>query len=415
MSTINTRRGTLKTDETEVPADSATSSRRKNKEEQPPLDRPVEYLEDEPNIADMLQVCCQNLTIIRDFLLGCKENLHRRQACLLACDTMQNIMQKAQRHAVETTVTPALTQEIKNIVENAIASSLPAIKTSPTQQAVPTFSSILKTSTQTNATSLQAPAAAPAPKYKVIVKPAQNCKGVKTSLDTKKILTSKTPRELGIQAERIVLCRDTSVRIESRCPSILKLGESAELRKLKLTAQPTTKTWPKIQIFDIRDTLTQEQVIEILTEQNMPDTVPETFTRKLFKHGAKHGPGLTSWVVEIHPAARLHLMKTARIFSSWTSHRIRDFVTVTRCYLCQGFGHIAKHCASNKFCGYCASTDHESRNCRHKDDASQHKCVNCLRFSMKENSHHTASNECPIYKNRLNNIINETQYDIEES
>jgi hypothetical protein len=240
MSTINTRRGTLKTDETEVPVDSATSSRRnKTKEEQPPLDRPVEYLEDEPNIADMLQVCCQNLTIIRDFLLGCKENLHRRQTCLLVCDT---IIQKAQRHAVETTVTPALTQEIKNIVENAIASSLPAIKTSPTQQAVPTFSSILKTSTQTNATCLQAPAAAPAQKYKVIVKPAQNCKGVKTSLDTKKILTSKTPRELGIQAERIVLCRDTSVRIKSRCPSILKLGESAELRKLKLTAQPTTKT-----------------------------------------------------------------------------------------------------------------------------------------------------------------------------
>jgi hypothetical protein len=133
MSTINTRRGTLKTDETEVPADSATSSRRnKNKEEQPPLDRPVEYLEDEPNIADMLQVCCQNLTIIRDFLLGCKENLHRRQACLLACDTMQNIIQKAQRHAVETTVTPALTQEIKKINKNiSNAASCPDIQLDP--------------------------------------------------------------------------------------------------------------------------------------------------------------------------------------------------------------------------------------------------------------------------------------------
>jgi hypothetical protein len=221
MSTINTRKGTLKSDETEVPLDSAGSSRRnKTKEEQPPLDRPVEYLEDEPNIADMLQVCCQNLTIIRDFLLGCKENLHRRQTCLLVCDTMQNVIQKAQRHAAETTVTPSLTQEIKKIVEKAIASSLPAIRTSPVQPIVQTFSSILKSSTQTNATSLQAPAPAPAPKYNVIVKPAQNCKGVKTSLDTKKILTSKTPRELGY-----MLCRDTSVRIKSRCPSVLKLGE----------------------------------------------------------------------------------------------------------------------------------------------------------------------------------------------
>jgi hypothetical protein len=100
------------------------------------------------------------------------------------------------------------------------------------QPIVQTFSSILKSSTQTNATSLQAPAPAPAPKYNVIVKPAQNCKGVKTSLDTKKILTSKTPRELGY-----MLCGDTSVRIKSRCPSVLKLGESAELKKLKLTTQ----------------------------------------------------------------------------------------------------------------------------------------------------------------------------------
>ncbi|KAH0820277.1 hypothetical protein GEV33_002514 [Tenebrio molitor] len=115
--------------------------------------------------------------------------------------------------------------EIKNIVENAIASNLPTIRTSPMQQIVPTCSSILESSTQPNATSLQAPAAAPAPKYKVIVKPAQNCKGVKTSLDTKKILTTKTPRELGIQAERIVLCRDTSVLTESRCLSVLKLDD----------------------------------------------------------------------------------------------------------------------------------------------------------------------------------------------
>ncbi|KAH0818554.1 hypothetical protein GEV33_004237 [Tenebrio molitor] len=69
-------------------------------------------------------------------------------------------------------------------------------------------------------------------KYKVIVNPARNCKGVQTSADTKKILMSKAPQELGIQAERVTMCRDNSVRIESRCPSILKLGDKSGERAL---------------------------------------------------------------------------------------------------------------------------------------------------------------------------------------
>jgi hypothetical protein len=197
------------------------------------------------------------------------------------------------------------------------------------------------------------------------------------------------------------MLRDNSVRIESRCPSVLKLGESEALKSLKLTAQPVTKSWPKIQIFDIQEDMTQEQLVELLSDQKLPDSVPETFVRKCFKHGAKLEQGQTTWILEIYPAARQYLINTGRIFSNWRAHKVRDFVVVTRCYHCQGFGHIAKHCMSPKVCGYCSSTDHESKDCRHKGDAGKHKCINCLRFQVKDHSHHAASNECPIYKNRL--------------
>jgi hypothetical protein len=127
---------------------------------------------------------------------------------------------------------------------------------------------------------------------------------------------SKAPQELGIQAERVTMCRDNSVRIESRCPSILKLGECDTLKNLKLTAQPVTKSWPKIQIFNIQDDMTQVQLVGILNDQKLLDSVPETFVRKCFKHGAKLEQGQTTWIVELHPAAKQHLMNAGRIFSN---------------------------------------------------------------------------------------------------
>jgi hypothetical protein len=412
----NSRRPTLRSDDgdNEWPDERGANSRRKKSkqraEDQAPLRPAIDYEEDEVDIVEMMYICCANLSTIRDFLLACKENLQRRHTCLSICETMHQIMQKVQVHVAANTVTPTLAEQIRYIVNDALASNAPAASTTtaaPVQTNIPTYSSIVK-----NAANHQAPTETPPPKYKVIVKSAQNCKGVQTSADTKKILMSKTPQELGIQAERVTMLRDNSVRIESRCPSVLKLGESETLKSLKLTAQPVTKSWPKIQIFDIQEDMTQEQLVELLSDQKLPDSVPETFVRKCFKHGAKLEQGQTTWIVEIHPAARQYLVNTGRIFSNWRAHKVRDFVVVTRCYHCQGFGHIAKHCMSPKVCGYCSSTDHESKDCRHKGDAGKHRCINCLRFQVKDHSHHAASNECPIYKNRLQNIISETQYDI---
>ncbi|KAJ3631944.1 hypothetical protein MTP99_013044 [Tenebrio molitor] len=115
------------------------------------------------------------------------------------------------------------------------------------------------------------------------------------------------------------------------------------------------------------------------------------------------------------PAARPHLLKKGIVFSSWRSHNIRDFLTVTRCYNCQRFGHIAKHCRSEQQCGYCSSTENESRDCRHKLGESKHQCANCIRSGNKDANHHTASNQCPIFQHRAQETINATFYDVNGS
>jgi hypothetical protein len=146
--------------------------------------------------------------------------------------------------------------------------------------------------------------------------------------------------------------------------------------------------------------------LQELTNQDLPESVPENFIGKMFKHGPKsrnhsQATGTTSWVIELHPAARQHFLKKGRVFTSWRSHNIRDLPTVTRCYNCQY--------------GYCSSTEHESRDCRHKTNESKHKCANCTRSGNKDASHHTTSNQCPILQHRAQETINAILDDVNGS
>jgi hypothetical protein len=79
--------------------------------------------------------------------------------------------------------------------------------------------------------------------------------------------------------------KDNALQLESRCESILKLGDSQVLKNLKLKAVPTRKMWPKMQIMDVPVNVTREQLLEELSGQNLPASVPDHFVRKIFKHG----------------------------------------------------------------------------------------------------------------------------------
>jgi hypothetical protein len=138
--------------------------------------------------------------------------------------------------------------------------------------------------------------------------------------------------------------------------------------------------------------------------------------RGMFKYGRgnrnsdRGRSDTTSWVVELHPSARVHFIKTGRVYTTWRCHTIRDFLLVSKCFNCQCFGHID---SAPQQCGYCASTDHESRNCRHREDKRAHKCANCTRSGIKDANDHTAENICPIYQHRAQEAINSTQYDVD--
>ena len=92
-----------------------------------------------------------------------------------------------------------------------------------------------------------------------------------------------------------------------------------------------------------------------------------------------------------------------KLFYGLLSCSVYDQLYIKRCNKCQGFGHYAKDCSNETCCGICASCDHQTINCIHKDSTNIeafYSCTNCLKAGKNEDvtSHPTFSHECPSYR-----------------
>ncbi|KAG8212656.1 hypothetical protein J437_LFUL019385, partial [Ladona fulva] len=73
-------------------------------------------------------------------------------------------------------------------------------------------------------------------------------------------------------------------------------------------------------------------------------------------------------VFTVTPLIRDILLQIERVYSGWTSHYLKDYIGVTRCYKCQGFGHTAQSCCEkNDICAHCARSGHTIEDCPRKD------------------------------------------------
>jgi hypothetical protein len=355
-------------------------------------------------IQDIIDVTILNLHFIEGFILKSKDALNQRQEFQNAIHNIRLAVQhlpkiEALNSSSPNNGVPNLEDKLKQIVENVLDEKL---KNNPVTNA-PSYSQIAAK------ISSQPPPKQNRPTYKVIVKPNASL-NLKTADETRKLLTSKSPKEYGINVDKITPLKNNAILIESRCDSILNLPDNEKIRKMKLVAERVNKVWPKLQIFDVpKNTTSDELIKEIYKQEGIPNSVPEKFVKNAFKVGQTRNDTNT-WVIEIHPAARAHFMKTAKIYIQWKSLNIKDYIRVTRCYNCQKYGHVSKHCKSEKQCGFCASTAHESKDCSERENSSKHKCANCVRGKQQDANHHSGSSECPIYKTRLQDLINNTNY-----
>lgn len=169
---------------------------------------------------------------------------------------------------------------------------------------------------------------------------------------------------------------------------------------------------PRLQVFDVEKTVTEEEFLECLYKQNLEDMGISAAEAKdevkiRFKTGRRDSD-MANWVVEVSSRIRTVLLEKGRIYIDYNSCRVRDFLAVSRCYRCQGYGHLVKHCKKVKdTCSHCGREGHNFRDC--PDDKKDAACAQCL-MAKKDPRHKVGTLECPIYVRAVERMVGSTHY-----
>ena len=113
-------------------------------------------------------------------------------------------------------------------------------------------------------------------------------------------------------------------------------------------------------------------------------------------------------VVQLPARHYSNIMNKGRVFVMWRSYRTSEYVNITRCYKCHGYGHIAKVCNSpDQLCSVCGRKEHLRNDCPKKNHP---KCVNCIRAKRKDSKHQVNSRDCPEFLRQLELYNNRIQW-----
>lgn len=100
-------------------------------------------------------------------------------------------------------------------------------------------------------------------------------------------------------------------------------------------------------------------------------------------------------------------MREGRVYIDWSSCRVKDFLSVTRCYNCQEYGHSSKFCRGKRTCAHCEG-DHDMRDCTDKD--KNFPCPACATFNRSER-HYVDDPMCPVlYRRAAEDSVRRTDY-----
>ena len=188
-----------------------------------------------------------------------------------------------------------------------------------------------------------------------------------------------------------------------------KLEKNASISS-KFVLERPQKRRPRVIIYDVPRDVKEEELSMAVFEQNnalasSASDLAVNFKPK-FRTGKKDSE-TTNWVVEVGPDVRKVLLNARKLFIGWRACKVQDYLLVARCFKCQGFGHIAKHCDREEVCSHCADSGHKSADCTKKSHGK--KCANCLRMK-RDAGHDTTDKQCPLYKTALERQINSTDY-----
>lgn len=235
-----------------------------------------------------------------------------------------------------------------------------------------------------------------------------------TSDTIKKLIRSKiNPEEIKVGINKIRSISNGALLIECRNTTESSLLESELLSKVKeVSITKPRRLNPTIQIKNVPSDIPDENISNILLNQNELDSDDSTvctvkFTTRKFSD-SRHV------VIEVSPSLRIALLRLGKVKLRWNMCHIEDYVAVTRCFKCLGFGHTSKFCTKLQACSRCAGNHHRN-DCDNPDTQQCKNCVVANSFindpNRKIDTQHNVFNDvCSRFQRIKSIVVSKTNY-----
>lgn len=220
------------------------------------------------------------------------------------------------------------------------------------------------------------------------------------------------PKALKLGVTKLKNLANNTVLVECKSKSDREILERELSKQSTVTVERPKRKLPTLLLMYVPKDVENEEIKDTILHQNNLSHVEDPilnikFTKRTFED-ARHA------IIEVSPNLRRELVALRKIKIHWNMCKFEDFVVVTRCLKCLGFGHTSRFCRSHQKCSYCAE-DHHWKECGNQH---QTRCSNCLKANTyihdegrKLNANHSVfSKECPKMKRIESIIISKTDY-----
>lgn len=178
-----------------------------------------------------------------------------------------------------------------------------------------------------------------------------------------------------------------------------------------LNAEEGQKQRPKIIIKGIDSSMKKEEVVSALFRQNRIlqefTNIPgkEELASVLFFLKYKTDAELQCAVLSVSPSVWKKLTETRKINIGYHRAAMSEYISVTKCQKCLGYGHRMAQCRNKEACWRCGGP-HKAAECQSNADADH--CSNCVKTNKTgkirlATTHRALSEECPSHQRQILN------------
>lgn len=161
-------------------------------------------------------------------------------------------------------------------------------------------------------------------------------------------VTKKTVKEvLAADEQALRKVQKGGMAIESGTQRSAQKIRDITTRNERLRAATPKKILPKAMIYDVDKELNDDKIKEYIFDQNLVEhgiKKEEMTGHKILYRVGRREAETVNLVVELEPKIRELLLEAGRVYIDYDSCRIVDFYHISRCYRCQGYGHVQKFC-----------------------------------------------------------------------